>query len=147
MNKKDILAVIDYAISQATTGPIAVLDSYTDDDMCDDNLYKQQINDLNEMRTVFDPPAHTITLVDHDFEDDAYVIRLLDDTKQVYITVERGMIFVDSHEPAVMRVLIQDDDYEPSESYDTSDGCDYYAKSIYADFIICALLNIVNKRL
>lgn len=50
MNSKELLAVIEYAIDQAATSNIAILDGYTDQDMENSKRCEQQIDELKNLK-------------------------------------------------------------------------------------------------
>ena len=70
-----------------------------------------------------------------------------DDDTTVYIFIQPGMIFVADCNYTELCKRIDNDDTESFESYDTVDGCDYYSKSEYAEYINCALLYLSNRLL
>lgn len=67
------------------------------------------------------------------------------DDSVIYIFVQRGMIFVADCNYAELSQRIEDDDADSFEAYDTNDGCDYYSRSEYAEYINCSLLYLANR--
>lgn len=67
-----------------------------------------------------------------------------EDDSTIYIFIQRGMIFVADCNYEELSRRIDNDDTDSFEAYDTTDGCDYYSKSAYAEHINCALLQIAN---
>ena len=66
---------------------------------------------------------------------------------KTHIFVTPGMIFVAKCDWVELTRRIEADDTTSFESYDTTDGCDYYMKSEYAEYINCALMSIADKYL
>lgn len=66
---------------------------------------------------------------------------------KTHIFITPGMIFVADCDWIELTRRIEADDIDSYESYDTSDGCDYYMKSEYAEYINCALMSIADKYL
>lgn len=96
------------------------------------NESKQQTKELKSINYFFEQQLLTAILV-------------FDDDSTVYIFVQRGMIYVADCSYAELEQRIDNDDTESFEAYDTIDGWDYYSRSVYAEYINCALLQIANR--
>ena len=74
-------------------------------------------------------------------------VLLFDDDSVIYIYIEFGSIFVTDCNYEELTKLIESDEYDIDsfEMYDTIDGCNYYRRSSYADYIDNALLNLSHR--
>ena len=86
--------------------------------------------------------------IQHYFEaSQLHTVVIFEDDSVIHIFVQRGMIFVADCDYEELSQRIENDDTESFEAYDTIDGCDYYKRSAYAEYINCALLQISNRYL
>lgn len=87
-----------------------------------------------------------IQLIDYRFDDRMLTTKLtFDDGSKAYVFVQNGMIYVADCDYNELCKRIDNDDTDSYEAYDTTDGCDYYMRSEYSEYINCSLLQIANR--
>lgn len=96
---------------------------------------------LNSSRKV----GNNMKYIETQLNDDNTTVVVQSDSKRKYIIINHGMIYVDDYPAAELERLINEEDYEPAEAYDTIDAADYFNSSKFAEYIIAGLLQTVNK--
>lgn len=110
---------------------------FTNVERCDIINIESEVDTMKDIKTI-----------KYELDKEKLTTRIVfEDNEKLFIFITYGMIFISKFDYKELSKRIDNDDLESFESYDTTDGYDYYVTSKYSQFVNESLLYLSNRLL